>query len=154
MKPTNFDTVGEALATPMTCIGQGVLLHSDKVKLDSGAPARATVPAEDHFTLHTSFFIIKKAISLCYGLGMDMVHPDFPFQSIREKEFQKMIKGTSLFCHLASQVTKSCSADALDSQRCVRIGNDPLVSKVATPAERSIHGLEAAGKVHFSSSLR
>ena len=42
---------------------------------------------------HTSFFIIKKDISLCYGLGMDMVHQDFPFQSIREKEFQKRIKG-------------------------------------------------------------
>ena len=42
---------------------------------------------------HTSFFIIKKDISLCYGLGMDMVRQDFPFQSIREKEFQKRIKG-------------------------------------------------------------
>ena len=42
---------------------------------------------------HTSFFIVKKDISLCYGLGMDMVHQDFPFQSIREKEFQKRIKG-------------------------------------------------------------
>ena len=44
-------------------------------------------------THHTSFFTIKKDISLCYGLGMDMVHQDFPFQSIREKEFQKRIKG-------------------------------------------------------------
>ena len=42
---------------------------------------------------HTSFVIIKKDISLCYGLGMDMVHQDFTFQSIREKEFQKRIKG-------------------------------------------------------------
>ena len=42
---------------------------------------------------HTSFFIIKKDISLCYGLGMDMVHQDFPFQSIREKEFKREIKG-------------------------------------------------------------
>ena len=48
----------------------------------------------DHYALcpdvrskaHTSFFMIKKDISLCYDLGMDMVHQDFPFQSIREKE--------------------------------------------------------------------
>ena len=43
--------------------------------------------------MHTSFFIIKEDISLCYGLGMDMVHQDFPFQSIREKEFKREIKG-------------------------------------------------------------
>ena len=42
---------------------------------------------------HTSFFIVKKEISLCYGLGLALVHQDFPFQSIREKEFQKRIKG-------------------------------------------------------------
>ena len=109
---------------------------------------------------HTSFFIIKKDNSLCYGLGMDMVHQNFPFQSIREKEFQKRNQGDgkllilpSLFCHFASQVTKSCSADALDSRRRVRIGNEPLVSKAAAPAERSIHGPEAAGKVHFSLPL-
>ena len=45
------------------------------------------------FLFHTSFFIIKKDNSLCYGLGMDMVHQDFPFQSIREKEFKREIKG-------------------------------------------------------------
>ena len=44
-------------------------------------------------SIHTSFFIIKKDISLCYGLGMNMVHQDFPFQSIREKEFKREIKG-------------------------------------------------------------
>ena len=36
---------------------------------------------------------MKKDIGFYYGLGMDMVHQDFPFQSIREKEFQKRIKG-------------------------------------------------------------
>ena len=30
---------------------------------------------------------------------------------------------------LASQVTNCCSAKALESRRCVRIGNDPLVTK-------------------------
>ena len=94
---------------------------------------------------------------------MDMVHQDFPFPSTREKEFQKGNQGDgkllilpSLFCHLASasQVTKSCSADTLDSQRRVRIGNVPLVSKVAAAAKRSIHGPEAAGKVLFPPSLR
>ena len=60
------------------------------------------------------------------------------------------------FCHFASQVTKSSSADALDSLRRVAIGDDPLVSKIAAAAERSnsIHSLEAAGKVLFSHSLR
>ena len=58
------------------------------------------------------------------------------------------------FGHLASQVTKSSSANALDSLRRVAIGNDPLVSKVAAAAERSIHGPKAAGKVLFSPSLR
>ena len=54
--------------------------------------------SEDQLFIHTSFFIIKKDISLCYGLGMDMVHQDFPFQSIREKEFKREIKGmASLF---------------------------------------------------------
>ena len=45
----------------------------------------------------------------------------------------------SLFCHLASQVTKSSSADALESLRRVVIGNEPLVAKVAaaTAFERS-----------------
>ena len=90
-----------------------------------------------------------------------MVHQDFPFQSIREKEFQKRNQGDgkllilpSLFGHFASQVTKSSSADALDSRHRVAIGNEPLVSKVAAAAERSIHGPEAAGKVLFSPSLR
>ena len=48
------------------------------------------------------FLYNKKEISLCYGLGMDMVHQDFPFLSIREKELQKMIKGmaNSCFCRL------------------------------------------------------
>jgi hypothetical protein len=40
----------------------------------------------------------------------------------------------SLFCHLASQVTKSSSADALDSLRRVVIGNEPLAAKVAAAA--------------------
>ena len=33
---------------------------------------------------------MKELTSLCYGLGMDMVDQDFPFQSVRE---QKRIKG-------------------------------------------------------------
>ena len=53
-----------------------------------GRTLRTTIPS----LAHTSFFIIKKDISLCYGLGMDMVHQDFPFQSIREKEFKREIK--------------------------------------------------------------
>ena len=44
---------------------------------------------------HTSFFIVKKEISLCYGLGLALVHQDSPFQSIREKDFQKRIKGVA-----------------------------------------------------------
>ena len=44
-------------------------------------------------------------------------------------------------------------ADALDSRCRVRIGNDPLVTKAATAAERSIHGPEAAGKANFSLPL-
>ena len=52
--------------------------------------------------VHTSFFIIKKGISLCYGLGLDLVHQDFPFQSIREKEFQKRIKGMANSCFAVS----------------------------------------------------
>ena len=85
-----------------------------------------------------------------------MVHQDFLFQSIHEKRVSKEDQGDdkllilpSPFCHFASQVTKSCSADALESRGRVRIGNVPLVSKAAAPAERLIHGLEAAGKVHF-----
>ena len=58
-----------------------------------GSNRREAGAREDTKADHTSFFIIKKDISLCYGLGMDMVHQDFPFQSIREKEFQKRIKG-------------------------------------------------------------
>ena len=42
---------------------------------------------------HTSFFIIEELTSLCYGLGSDLVHQDFPFQSIREKSFKREIKG-------------------------------------------------------------
>ena len=87
-----------------------------------------------------------------------MVHQDFTFQSIREKRVSKEDQGDgkllslpSLFCHLASQVTKACSADALDSRHRVAIGNAPLMSKVAAPAERSIHGPEAAGKVRWCS---
>ena len=65
---------------------------------------------------------------------MDLVSQDFPFQSIREKEFQKRIKGMANSCNLvslvsdvsfcvtfASKVTKSYSADALDSLRRVAI---------------------------------
>jgi len=51
-------------------------------------------------------------------------------------------------------VTKSCSADALDSRRRVAVGNDPLAAKIAAVAERSIHCPQAAGKVHLSLSLR
>ena len=65
----------------------------------------------------------------------------------------KLLILPSLFCHLASQVTKSSRADALDSRRRVAIENAPLVSKVAVAAERSTHGPEAAGKVLFSRSL-
>ena len=43
--------------------------------------------------VHASFFIIKKDVNLCYGLGMDMVHQDLPFESIREEEFKREIKG-------------------------------------------------------------
>ena len=57
------------------------------------------------------------------------------------------------FCHFASQVTKSSSADALDSPRRVAIRNDPLASKIAAATGRSIHSLEAAGKVLFSHSF-
>ena len=39
------------------------------------------------------FLYNKKNTSLCYGLGMDMVHQDFSFQSIREKKFKREIKG-------------------------------------------------------------
>ena len=49
--------------------------------------------ARSRALVHTSFFIIKEDISLCYGLGMDMVHPDLPFQSIREKSLKREIKG-------------------------------------------------------------
>ena len=42
---------------------------------------------------HTSFFIIKELTSLCYGLGLDLVHPDVPFQSIREKSFKRESSG-------------------------------------------------------------
>ena len=58
------------------------------------------------------------------------------------------------FCHLASKVTKRSSAKALGSLRHVVIGNEPLVSKAAAAAVRSIHCPEAAGKVLFSPSLR
>ena len=54
---------------------------------------KIAIALKDGSPTHTSFFIIKKDISLCYGLGMDMVHPDFLFQSIREKEFKREIKG-------------------------------------------------------------
>ena len=54
------------------------------------------------FRGHTSFFIVKKEISLCYGLGLALVHQDFPFQSIREKEFQKRIKGMANSCFAVS----------------------------------------------------
>ena len=40
-------------------------------------------------------------------------------------------------------MTESSSADALDSLRRVAIGNDPLVSKVAAAAERSIFQLRS-----------
>ena len=81
-------------------------------------------------------------------------------QSTREKSFKRESRGWQTldlavsFCHLASQVKKSSSANALDSRRRVAIGNNSLVSKVAAAAERSIHGPEAAGKVLFSPSLR
>ena len=55
---------------------------------------------------------------------------------------------------LAGQVTKCCSAKALDSLRRVAIGNDPLAAEVARSAERSIHCPWAAGKVHLSLHLQ
>ena len=42
---------------------------------------------------HTSFFIIKEDNGLCYGLGLDFVRQDFPFQSIREKSFRRETRG-------------------------------------------------------------
>ena len=55
----------------------------------------------------------------------------FSFSLNPWKGFQKRNQGDgkllslpSLFCRLASQVTKSCSADALDSRRRVAIGNE------------------------------
>jgi len=79
---------------------------------------------------HTSFFIKK---GLYYGLGLDLVYKDFPFQSIREKEIQKRIKGMQTlvlrvsFLSLrdrARREPKSSSADALDCNwlRCVAMG--------------------------------
>ena len=109
------------------------------------------MPKQRVALIGTSLFIIKELTSLCYGLGLDLVHQDFPFQSIREKSFKRESRGWQTldfavsFCHLASQVTKSSSADALDSRRRVRIGNAPLVTKAAAAAERSIHGPEAVG---------
>ena len=66
--------------------------HSPAQALFAGLRTRNGLP---HPTHHISFVIIKEDISLCYGSGMDMVHPDFPFQSIREKEFKREIKGTA-----------------------------------------------------------
>ena len=43
--------------------------------------------------VHTSFVIIKN-ISLCYGLGVDMVHPDFPFETPFERS-QEFIRSTA-----------------------------------------------------------
>ena len=51
------------------------------------------LPVYSASTVYTPVFIMKKDISLCYGLGMDMVHRDFPFQSIREGELKREIKG-------------------------------------------------------------
>ena len=51
----------------------------------------------------------------------------------------KLLILSSLFCHFASQLTKSSSAGGLDWLRRDAIGNEPLVSKVAAAAERSIH---------------
>ena len=100
-------------------------------------------------------FLYKKG--LYYGLGLDLVYKDFPFQSIREKSVQKRIKGMQTlvlrvsFCHFARREPKSSSADALDCNwlRCVAMGNDPPAPKAVAAAERSIPSLEAAGKVHF-----
>ena len=54
---------------------------------------------------YTSFFITKELTSLCYDLGLDLVHQDFPFLSIREKSLKenqgdgKLLSPPSLFCH-------------------------------------------------------
>ena len=109
-------------------------------------------------TLH-QFRYIKKEISLWYGLGMDMVHQDFTFQLFREKSLKDKSRGWQtldfafLFWHFASQVTRCCNSKALDSRRRLWIGNAPLVTKATSGAERSIHGPQAAGKVHFSLPL-
>ena len=64
---------------------------------------------------HTSFFIIKELTSLFYGLGLDLVHPDFPFQSIREKYFQRESRGwqtlvsASLFEHCCFLILKNAT---------------------------------------------
>ena len=93
------------------CVGVGELVVGD-AKCDastSGVDSTITRTlgigtCDIHFTVHTihSFFIIKKRlvlqISLCCGLGLALVHQDFPFQSIREKEFQKRIKGMANSC--------------------------------------------------------
>jgi hypothetical protein len=86
-------------------------------------------------------------------------HDRYSSQSAKQLEFGilrdgKLLFPPSLFCHFASQVTKCCSAKALDWPRRVAIGNEPLVSKAAAAAERSRHCLEAARKVLFSPSLR
>ena len=64
-------------------MGLGNLLRGSAVLV---AKAAEPVP-------HTSFFTMKKEMSLCYGLGLDLVHQDFHFQSIREKRFKKESRG-------------------------------------------------------------
>ena len=82
-----------------------------------------------------SFFNIPE--ETCVFMTPKGLHQDFPFHSIREKEFkreprgwQTLVVSALFFCHLASQVTRSCSADALDSLRRVVIGNEPLLLAV------------------------
>ena len=69
---------------------------------------------------HTSFFIMKELISLCYGLGMDMVDPDFPFQSIREKSFKREleIKGMANSCFAVSFFVIWRAGDKILQRKC------------------------------------
>ena len=73
-----------------------------------------------------SFLDRKKIRNYSYGLGV------VEFGIMRDG---KLLILPCFFCHFASQVTKSSSADAVGSLRHVTIGNDPLVSKVAAAAE-------------------
>ena len=112
-------------------------------------------------SVHTCFLVVKQFRNYSYGLGWfrNGGHAIYSSQSAKNLSLGflrdgKLLFPPSLFCHFASQVTKRSSAKALDSLRHVVIGNEPLVSKAAAAAVRSIHCPKAAGKVLFSPSLR